>query len=407
MPDGLTYTEQSLGQFMLTEPSSAAPRNEGRSIQETPTRPMTMGGAAGARSESGFVVVRPGDSLASIARKILGTASRWREIWELNRDFIPNPRLVYPGQTLRLPAGALTPRPQESTADAAKPEPEAPVRTYVVRAMDSLTWIAKRELGDGGRWREIWLANRDRLPSPNLLYPGMVLKLPEAAPVLEPSGTDPQASPPSIPGKDSGAALDPEALSPAERVALRVYETQGDTIAAKAAELDLEPSVAAAVLITESSGSGYGKDGRLKIRFERHIFASRTGAWVANTHRDQAEEYRAFEEAQRLDRAAAFASISMGSAQIMGFNARSIGYDDAEAMFEAMSASEARQIDGFFAFVAGRPALLQAARGRNWAAFARGYNGPAYSRNRYDIKMATYDAAYTKILALSHADDGG
>jgi LysM repeat protein len=394
--------------MLINPPDTARSRTERPKVLVT--RPLSLRARALPEDERGFVVVRPGDSLSSIAARVLGAASRWREIWDLNRDFVPNPRLVFPGQTLRLPPDATEPRspePQEAEPSAvAEPDPDTPARTYVVRAMDSLTWIAKRELGDGGRWREIWLANRDRLPSPNLLYPGMVLKLPRTEAPTDHGGPSTEPSPDPVPEPGSGTGLDTAELSPAERVALTVYETQGDTIAAQAAALDLEPSVAAAVLITESSGAGFGRDGRLKICFERHIFASRTGAWVANTHRNQAEEYRALEEAKGIDPVAAYASISMGVAQIMGFNARSIGYADAEAMFEDMGGSEERQVDGFFAFVAARPALLEAARTRNWAAFARGYNGPAYSRNRYDIKMATYDAAYTRILALSRIEAG-
>lgn len=48
-------------------------------------------------------VVR-GDNLSAIARRHLGDASRWPEIAELNRDIVPNPNLIFPGQVLRLPA---------------------------------------------------------------------------------------------------------------------------------------------------------------------------------------------------------------------------------------------------------------------------------------------------------------
>lgn len=47
-------------------------------------------------------VVR-GDTLWGIARKYLGKGSRWREIYNLNRDKIKNPNLIYPGQVFKLP----------------------------------------------------------------------------------------------------------------------------------------------------------------------------------------------------------------------------------------------------------------------------------------------------------------
>ena len=39
-------------------------------------------------------------------------------------------------------------------------------RTYTVKANDTLTKIAKKELGDGERWREIFLLNRAIIPDP-------------------------------------------------------------------------------------------------------------------------------------------------------------------------------------------------------------------------------------------------
>ncbi|MBQ1434408.1 MAG: LysM peptidoglycan-binding domain-containing protein, partial [Clostridia bacterium] len=38
-------------------------------------------------------------------KKQLGDGTRYKEIYELNRDRIKNPSLIYPGQTLSLPGG--------------------------------------------------------------------------------------------------------------------------------------------------------------------------------------------------------------------------------------------------------------------------------------------------------------
>lgn len=54
-------------------------------------------------------------------------------------------------------------------------------RTYTVVAGDSLSKIAKRELGDAGKWNEIYEANRDKIDNPNLIHPGQVLNLPSNA----------------------------------------------------------------------------------------------------------------------------------------------------------------------------------------------------------------------------------
>ena len=51
-----------------------------------------------------------GDSLSKIAKKHLGSANRWKEIYEANRSVIgDNPDLIKPGQKLRLPGGASKP----------------------------------------------------------------------------------------------------------------------------------------------------------------------------------------------------------------------------------------------------------------------------------------------------------
>lgn len=58
----------------------------------------------------GTHTVKQGDSLSKIAQRLLGDASRWREIYDLNRQAIQNPNLIYPGQVFVLP-GATTAKP--------------------------------------------------------------------------------------------------------------------------------------------------------------------------------------------------------------------------------------------------------------------------------------------------------
>ncbi|MCL1859034.1 MAG: LysM peptidoglycan-binding domain-containing protein [Oscillospiraceae bacterium] len=44
-----------------------------------------------------------GDCLWNIAKKYLGSGSRYIDIYNLNTDIIKNPNLIYPGQVLKLP----------------------------------------------------------------------------------------------------------------------------------------------------------------------------------------------------------------------------------------------------------------------------------------------------------------
>lgn len=61
--------------------------------------------------------------------------------------------------------------------------PERPVekvqsKTHTVVSGDTLFFIAKRHLGDGNRWREIYNLNKDVIKIPEKIYPGQVFKLP-------------------------------------------------------------------------------------------------------------------------------------------------------------------------------------------------------------------------------------
>lgn len=50
--------------------------------------------------------------------------------------------------------------------------------TYTVVSGDSLWAIAKKVWGNGGRWREIYNANTDKIKNPNLIYVGQVFVIP-------------------------------------------------------------------------------------------------------------------------------------------------------------------------------------------------------------------------------------
>jgi LysM repeat protein len=54
-------------------------------------------------------------------------------------------------------------------------------RSYTVKAGDTLSKIAKEMLGSSGAYMDIFNANRDQLTDPDMIKPGQVLKIPEAA----------------------------------------------------------------------------------------------------------------------------------------------------------------------------------------------------------------------------------
>ena len=63
-------------------------------------------------------------------------------------------------------------------ASAAAPQAN---RTYTVKSGDTLSKIAKDMLGNANAYTLIFDANRDQLDDPNMIQPGQVLKIPEAA----------------------------------------------------------------------------------------------------------------------------------------------------------------------------------------------------------------------------------
>jgi LysM repeat protein len=96
----------------------------------------------------------------------------------------------------------FTPAPAtEAPPTTPAPTPPAPATpatpaTYVVQSGDSLSVIAKRTLGDGNRWREIYDLNRDVLgTNPNLIHAGQTLRLPGGAATPPPTQSMPKATP--------------------------------------------------------------------------------------------------------------------------------------------------------------------------------------------------------------------
>lgn len=59
---------------------------------------------ASSAPKSTTYTVKPGDCLWNIAKQYLGNGARYTEIYNLNRDKIKNPNLIYPGQILTLPS---------------------------------------------------------------------------------------------------------------------------------------------------------------------------------------------------------------------------------------------------------------------------------------------------------------
>jgi LysM repeat protein len=85
-------------------------------------------------------------------------------------------RLIEARELVIRAEGATTPTVVAGSQQT-RPAPPTP-KTYTVKSGDTLWAIAKRVLGDGGRWREIYNNNTDVIgKDPNLIRPGQVLRI--------------------------------------------------------------------------------------------------------------------------------------------------------------------------------------------------------------------------------------
>ncbi len=189
-----------------------------------------------------------------------------------------------------------------------------------------------------------------------------------------------------------------------------------DEIVALAKSLNVEPAAFRAVIAVEAAGSGFDQRGRPKALFERHYFFKQLAkkpelqaraveeglayvAWGMKPYPKGSDAvYAEIERACAIDDEAALLSTSWGLGQIMGANFKMAGCPSVAAMLDEAMASEAGQLRQMGAFIQSAN-LIRPLQFKDWAAFARGYNGPGYAKNAYDAKLAD---AYRRLSAETH-----
>ena len=166
-----------------------------------------------------------------------------------------------------------------------------------------------------------------------------------------------------------------------------------------AKKLRCEVPAIKAVAEVESRGKGFYASGFPVILFERHIFRKYTQGRYNSSHPHLSgpagnygaagqNQIKKFNEAFGLNPTAAMKACSWGKFQIMGFNHEVCGYEDVGSFVDAMKESEGKQLDAFVEFVIGNGLGIYL-RTKNWASFAKRYNGAGYRKNNYDTKMAS------------------
>lgn len=180
-----------------------------------------------------------------------------------------------------------------------------------------------------------------------------------------------------------------------------------------AEELGVEPAAIKAVVEIEAGRShqGFWSEGKPVINFDLTVFrqmARRNKVNLAKYNRSHAvvfarpdaRKYGSQQAAQqaRLDAAMTIDSLTAiqgtfwGMFQIGGFNWKKCGTSSSAEFVRLMSRSERDQLELFAQFIV-NSGLLAPLKAKNWAAFAKGYNGPAYASHGYHTRLA---AAYNR-----------
>lgn len=161
-----------------------------------------------------------------------------------------------------------------------------------------------------------------------------------------------------------------------------------------------------AVIDVECKGDGFNADNTPVILFERHIFRRRL---IANGKPDIAmkamierpdlcnttmggyglssAQHGRMAAATRYDRASALESASWGIGQILGYHWRDLGYVSLQSFINCMYRDEYCQLQAMCKFIV-KNGLDKYLRNQDWKNFALRYNGSAYAKNSYDIKLA-------------------
>lgn len=181
---------------------------------------------------------------------------------------------------------------------------------------------------------------------------------------------------------------------------LTLTETDFEEVAA---ELGVEVAAIKAVVEIEAGRTheGFAAPGKPLINFDLSMFrrfATRRGVNLskyskshsvvfASSRGSQSRAHRRLEAAKSINPHAAVEGTFWGMFQIGGFNWKKCGAENIDDFVCRMSRSERDQLEMFANFISST-GLVKHLKTKNWAAFARGYNGPGYAKRSYHTRMA-------------------
>ena len=182
-----------------------------------------------------------------------------------------------------------------------------------------------------------------------------------------------------------------------------------DSFNKSAKKIGCKISVIKAVDKVESKGSGYLPNGEVKILFEPHVFwkyLKKAGItpkqsdicypiWGTLPYGKESEQHAKLQKAVKVNRDVALMSASWGRFQIMGFNYEECGCKTIQEFINKMMESEESQLELFVAYIINSN-LDDELIAKDFAAFARQYNGPLYYKNKYEEKLKAADLFFSK-----------
>lgn len=214
-------------------------------------------------------------------------------------------------------------------------------------------------------------------------------------------------------GMPAGTEIDDGVWALLDSHITRRFVRNSDIVSA-ARSVGVLPSIVFAIYQVEGMGVGSLPDSRPLILFERHKFyqyvKDRLGArtaeewknkypnichptWSQAAYKGEQGEWDRMQQARLLDATCALMSASWGMFQIMGFNFALAGYSDVQSFVEAMFETEQNHLTALLSFIKNQPGFYTALKSRNYNRIAELYNGAAYAKHGYHIRLKAADEA--------------
>lgn len=178
-----------------------------------------------------------------------------------------------------------------------------------------------------------------------------------------------------------------------------------DSLIVLAATYGINVPALKAIIEVECKGSGFNSDGTPVILYERHKFYEglRAIKWFTKSREwyslypdlcnptsggygKYSEQHGKLTRAANLNRDVALESCSWGMGQVMGYHWKSLGYKSLQEFINSMYRSEYDQVDAMCRYLSVN-GLIKYITAKDWVSVALRYNGKAYKKNNYDVKL--------------------